>query len=438
MAFTLMINAFGQDTLELSFTAENSGQYVQLDSILIKNLTQKLDTILYTPDTVLVLVYNITSIIDNEFIEKNKFTISNNYPNPFTELSSINVYLPEKERIEIIIRDILGREVGYYESTLNTGYHKFTLYPGNEKFYLLTATVKGVSKSIKMINANNNTILASQCQIVYTTYDETSIKFKEQKAVNAFTFELGDELRYIGYANTEDEVNGSDVIEDVPLTSESYDFEITEGIPCLGLPSLIYGGQLYNTVQIGDQCWMKENLNIGIMIPRTEWSTENGITEKYCYNNDPVNCEIMGGFYQWDELMQYTTTEGVRGLCPMGWHIPTDDEWKSLEMYLGMSQQHADSVGYRGTDEASKMKTTSGWSYNGNGTNSSGYSALPGGYQNPDGSVVGLNELGYWWTSTASIVTNRSWVRVMTDNPKSYRYYFGKYCAFSVRCIKDD
>ena len=234
------------------------------------------------------------------------------------------------------------------------------------------------------------------------------------------------------------EVNGSNVTEDAPETSILYEFEITEGVPCPGIPTINYGDQLYNTVQIGNQCWMKENLNVGTMIPRTTWMTDDGILEKYCYNNDPANCDCYGGLYQWDEIMQYPSPVGTPDICPMGWHIPTDDEWKSLEMYLGMSQSHADSVGYRGTDEAKKMKTTTGWDYNGNGTNSSGFSALPGGFHYPDGSLWGLGGSGYWWSSTEyENNTNRSWARVMTDNDKAYRYYWVKSCGYSVRCVKD-
>ncbi len=433
---TMLINVYGQPTLELCFTAGFNEQWVSLDSILIKNLTKGVDTILYAPDTVLLLDF-ATSISNDRTIGKSNLTVSQNYPNPFTDRTTINIYLPEKEKIEIIIRDMLGRKVGFYESTLNGGNHTYTFYPGNEKFYLFTVIGEYESQTIKMLNANNNHKFAAKCKIVYTAYDETKMNFKYQKAVNNFVFEYGDNLRYFGFAKTIYEVKGSDVIEDAPQTSELYEFDITEGIPCLAIPTLTYGGQVYNTVQIGDQCWMKENLNIGNMIPRTNLMTDDGIIEKYCYNNNPSACEITGGLYQWDEMMQYTTTQGIRGICPMGWHLPTDDEWKSLEMHLGMSQTHADSVGYRGTDEAKKMKTISGWNYNGNGTNSSGFSSLPGGYHNPDGSVMGFGNLGYWW-STTEYNSNRSWVRVMTDNDKVYRYYFGKYCGFSVRCIKDN
>ena len=85
-------------------------------------------------------------------------------------------------------------------------------------------------------------------------------------------------------------------------------------------------GQEYSTVQIGSQCWMAENLNIGIMIPGANTMGNNEEIEKYCYNNDESNCDIYGGLYQWNEMMQYTTTPGVQGICPTG--LAFTDRWR--------------------------------------------------------------------------------------------------------------
>ncbi|MCP4252684.1 MAG: hypothetical protein GY775_04615 [Candidatus Scalindua sp.] len=96
-------------------------------------------------------------------------------------------------------------------------------------------------------------------------------------------------------------------------------------------------GNLYDTVQIGSQCWMAENLNVGTMVEGSMDQPYDTVIEKYCYRNILDNCNAYGGLYQWREMMQYVTTEGTQGICPTGWHIPTDAEWKTLEMYLGMS-----------------------------------------------------------------------------------------------------
>jgi len=87
-------------------------------------------------------------------------------------------------------------------------------------------------------------------------------------------------------------------------------------------------GQEYKAVMIGEQCWMAENLNIGTMVYGDQ--QDNGIIEKYCYNNDTTFCEEYGAFYQWHEMMNWTSDTAGQGICPQigNWHIPTDFEWK--------------------------------------------------------------------------------------------------------------
>jgi uncharacterized protein (TIGR02145 family) len=155
------------------------------------------------------------------------------------------------------------------------------------------------------------------------------------------------------------------------------------GTPCPGIPSISYGGQTYNTILIGNQCWLKENLNIGQMIDNVFSQTDNGVIEKYCYGNNPMNCGIYGGLYVWNEAMQYTTQPGSQGICPSGWHIPTDDEWKILEGNVdnlyGVGDPIWDNTGWRGFDAGKMIKSTSGWSSSGNGVDAFGFSALPAG-----------------------------------------------------------
>ena len=194
----------------------------------------------------------------------------------------------------------------------------------------------------------------------------------------------------------------------------------------------------YATVQIGTQCWMAENLNIGSPIAGTTNQTDNSTIEKYCYGDDDANCTTYGGLYQWNEMMQYVASgAGVQGICPDGWHIPTDGEWKTMEMQLGMSQSQADTDDWRGTDEGEKMKSTSGWYDNGNGTNISLFTALPGGYRYTDDDFYGLDHLGYWWSATANGSTY-AWGRLLSySTDKVSRYSLNKESGFSVRCLRD-
>lgn len=427
-------------TLELTYTATDNGQYIPLDSVFIENLTQGGDTILYAPDTILVLDY-ITGIGDNSTVGQQGISVSQNYPNPFSGQTTIYINVPEKEKIEISICDILGREVANYKNVLAQGNHSFIFHAGDEKYYLLTVTGQQTSRTIKMLNANHNTSIGGNCKIVHNEYANILTDFKSQKAINNFAFNLGDELRYTGYAITLNEVNGMDIIEDAPLTNKTYEFEITGGVPCPGIPTVSHGGQEYNTVLIGSQCWLKENLNIGNMINAGLDQQDNDTIEKYCYGNDPANCETYGGLYQWNEMMQYASAQGVQGICPPDWHLPTDEEWKQLEGEVdnlyGYPDPEWDATGWRGYDAGLNLKATNSWLNNGNGNDLFGFTALPGGYRKSTAIFVHLDFNAFYWASTINS-SYRRMRRLSYDEGKIYRYHYSKSYGFSVRCIKDD
>jgi uncharacterized protein (TIGR02145 family) len=209
----------------------------------------------------------------------------------------------------------------------------------------------------------------------------------------------------------------------------------------IGIKVADIDGNIYSTVKIGDQRWMAENLNVGTMIVGSGNQTDNAIIEKYCYNNDPANCTTYGALYQWNEMMEYVTTEGTQGVCPTGWHLPTDDEWKTLEIELGMTQPQADGTGPRGTDQGSQLAGNEPLWTNGlldqNGAfGSSGFTALPGGYRYTSGSFLNQSDVAAYWSSSESGGT--AWGRsLFYDNPKVGRVGYGKSLGFSVRCVQD-
>ena len=206
------------------------------------------------------------------------------------------------------------------------------------------------------------------------------------------------------------------------------------GAPCAGTPTVSYGGQTYNTVQIGTQCWLRENLNIGTMINGTMDQTNNGVIEKYCYNDDNSNCDIYGGLYQWDEVMQYVTTAGVQGICPSGWHIPTDAQWTSVTTFLGGEIVAGGKMKTTGTIEAG---TGLWYDPNYGATNESGFSAVPAGYRYYLGTFDGVGYFGYWWSSTEfSTYSARCWfMGCYNGNVNSYPYFKSE--GYSVRCLRD-
>jgi len=189
-------------------------------------------------------------------------------------------------------------------------------------------------------------------------------------------------------------------------------------------------GQKYQTVQIGTQCWMQQSLNIGLMINGSNNQTDNGAIEKYCYNNSEAKCTIYGGLYQWDEMMGYTTTAGIQGICPQGWYIPTDAEWTELTSFLG-----GESVAGGKMKEAGTVHWASP---NYGATNSSGFTGLANGYRYINGIFSAMSVVGYWWSSS-QYNSNNAWVRnLYFSNPEVERSNHNKeQHGFSVRCIKD-
>lgn len=174
-------------------------------------------------------------------------------------------------------------------------------------------------------------------------------------------------------------------------------------------------GQVYETVIIGNQIWFTENLN---------YETTNS----WWYDNSSANGNIYGRLYTWNASVI---------ACPDGWHLPSDEEWKTLEIYLGMSLSDADDTGWRGTDEGKKLKSSNGWFSGGNGTNEVDFTALSGGHRTANGTFDYFSNRGYWWTSTESISVSAFYRLLTYDSDSVYRNSGNKDYGFSVRCIKD-
>lgn len=196
-------------------------------------------------------------------------------------------------------------------------------------------------------------------------------------------------------------------------------------------------GQTYNIVTIGSQTWFAENLKY---LPSVSPSSGGSFTDPYYYVYDYQGTNVSeakatseyqtyGVLYNWPAAIN---------ACPSGWHLPSDEEWKTLEMHLGMSQSEADDTGWRGTDEGKKLKSTSGWSSNGNGTDEVGFSALPGGHRYIYGYFGNLlGNAGYWWSASES-GSGAEWTRhLYYNNDEVVRYSYSKAFGFSVRCLKD-
>jgi uncharacterized protein (TIGR02145 family) len=197
-------------------------------------------------------------------------------------------------------------------------------------------------------------------------------------------------------------------------------------------------GNLYLCVNIGNQWWMAKNLSVahyrnGDAIPNERNnSTWAGLsTGAYCTYNDGYG-SFYGKLYNW-----YAVSDN-REIAPVGWHVPTDDEWKELERYLGMNQTQVNVTGWRGTDEGDKLKEadTTHWISPSAGNNSSGFLAIPGGYCDYNGYFHNMGYYGRWWSSTEA--SSGAWERGLSfNNSQVGRYFYDKHYGFSIRCIRD-
>jgi len=202
-------------------------------------------------------------------------------------------------------------------------------------------------------------------------------------------------------------------------------------------------GNVYNTIRIGNQLWTMENLKVtryrngDPIFNLTDNNTlEDPSAGALCaYDNDTNNVAIYGYLYNGFAV------EDSRNLAPKGWHVPTDEEWKVLEMHLGMSQSVVDEKDYRGTDEGGQLKETGTvhWnSPNTGATNESKFSALPGGYRyDYDGAFGGLNTNAGFWNSTEENSTHLGYRYLAYDRSNNLRSTRDKACWFSVRLIWD-
>ncbi len=197
-----------------------------------------------------------------------------------------------------------------------------------------------------------------------------------------------------------------------------------------------YDTCIYNTVQIGAQCWMQENMNIGTMINGANGGsngdgnmTDNHIMEKYCTNNDYTNCTIYGGLYQWDEAMQYITTESARGICPAGWHIPSDAEQNTLDQYLTDPPNTCDAnrTDYDCLHAGAKLKKEGGTSH---------FNAVFPGIRTLNGSFYG--EIYYTTFISSSLNGPLPYLRQLYVTPNVYRGTSQRGYGNSVRCIEDN
>jgi len=202
---------------------------------------------------------------------------------------------------------------------------------------------------------------------------------------------------------------------------------------CARVTSVVYQGKTYNTVLIGNQCWFKDNLNVGTKINSSVKASNDTKIEKYCFNDISSNCDTYGGLYLWKEAMKYIQASSNQGICPDGWHIPTDVEFQTL---IDFVDGNSNALKDEGIGDPVNYPA-------GVGTNTSGFTGYFGGSywqfitENQGEEWDGLGGFGAWWSSTqvadneAQYLGFNEWADNMFWGGRNMDW--GK----SIRCLKD-
>jgi uncharacterized protein (TIGR02145 family) len=418
MLATSLLNLQAQDYL-ISFAG--SGASTTVDSVKIENLSQGTKLKMKGSDKLHLM--GSTGIETTTVNEAGKITF---YPNPMKDFARMQLVLPVSGETLITLYDISGRTISQTRDFLSTGKHTYGIQGIKEGIYFVRVNNGKYSCAGRLISTGSQT---NGAKIVYENTIALNEKQSDSKGANeekVMQYITGDRLLLKGISTIH-----STIVTDVPAASKTITFNF---IPCTDKD-----GNNYSIVQIGSdkgsddskavQTWMAENLkttkiNDGTPIDNiTDASAWSSLyTPAYCiYDNNSANKNLYGVLYNW-----YAVQTGK--LCPSGWHVFTDDDWKTLEKNIP------------GDFDANRLKETgtAHWpAPNSSSTNATGFTALPGGHRTNLGSFLAKGSNGQFWSSTEYSYTN-AWNRGITyEFSEVLRKDNSKICGYSVRCLKD-
>ena len=458
LSFSALLQA---QTVTISFSGrDTSNHYLRLDRVDVKNLAEGWQETLLWPDTVLTMHVG-TGINDAGDLASSALQLSASSANPFHGTTTADLVVKEAGKVTMEITDISGRNVASLrETTLQPGTHHLRITLSATGIYFLTARMQSASASLKLVNSSEGGLNT----IEHTGFAPT---FTTSKGSTNNAFHLGDPLEYIGYANIIGIEMESGHILDAPNASHSslLQFPYATGNydtqPCPSSPTVTdQDGNVYNTVIIGNQCWMKENLRVthysnGEAIPMGD-STSITLPYRYCPDDNAANVAIFGYLYNWPAVMHGaassdTNPSGVQGVCPKGWHMPSHAEWEQLASYVGsQSAYQCDNSSFKNA-KALASQTTWYFSmydpcspgYNPSTNNATGFSAITAGCYGNTGSnyhiYLGFGTNAQFWSTTRTgcheyiYSTHISHSNIMVSPSISSDMHEG----FSVRCIRN-
>ncbi|HOZ30110.1 MAG TPA: FISUMP domain-containing protein [Bacteroidales bacterium] len=453
LLFILLISiytvSYSQDVI-IYVQAKHENTPVELDTIIIENLNNGSIANLYD----LPVEHTNYEINLSQGAEVNSISQSN-VSNPCFRVianeigfCSFNITSNNPNSLNVELFDIKGQLLYSANSQLNSGVNAFEFQHGYSGLCILKLTTENDVYSIKTVGDGY-----SATGLINTNAQENDVLISFKSIKSEFTYNLGDTIKI-----TAKKLNyHSNTIVIKPENNENYKIYIS--CPCSGIPTVTdYDGNIYNTVQIGNQCWMKENMNTTHYADGTEILDGTGVPDgagqatqfKYYFNyaDNPANALICGKLYTWAATINgyvtdnYDLESGVRkGICPDGWHVPSDEEWLELEMYVDDSISLPDFNGERGVDVGIKLKSFMIWQDSILNTNMYGFSIIPCGqktysYLNSSYDFSDLNTRSIFWTATANCGGGALRAFIL-NSTKSSRGCQNPSHGYSVRCIKD-
>ena len=408
------LNANAQNFL---ITFAGTGGSTTVNTVIVENLRTGI-TITLNGDDVLQLTTTVgISDLENEKSSRIKI-----YPNPMTEKSKLLITAPYAGDAIISVSDITGKIVTHIRSNLENYPQEFTLSGLKNGLYIVNVKGNTYQFSGKLLSSGKSTGPAVIEKVGDKIDVDKQVSVMDTKGVQAdvdMDYTMGDIIKFTGISGIYSTVVTSILDADKTIT---FNF-----IPCTDGDN-----NNYPVVEIGTQIWMEENLkttkyNDEAEIPykpvANEWKALS--SPGYCwYDNDAAaNKDIYGALYNW-----YAATNS--GICPSGWHVPAHTEWTTLINYLGNNIVAGGKLKETGTKHWNSPNTDA--------TNESGFTGLPSGWRNQDGTFlyIGMNEA--WW-STTEYDTDYAYERGLNyESGQAFSVSFNpKKNGYSVRCVKD-
>ena len=365
----------------------------------------------------------------------------------------VKVFSQNDEKVQLKLLDLNGKIVANYEGMLHAGENLFSLSVASPQTYIFSVQTSTGVQSLKLENVGRG----GSNSIAYKD-NNPSYCLKNDRGTSSHAFELGDLMQYTAFVTMGEEQKVSTPVTQIQDETELVllifdDIDFTDGAPCPGNATVSdLNGNVYPTVWIGNQCWMKENLRTtlqadGTEIPSIHYNSFSSPI-RYFPDNDSNNVASYGYLYNYYATMNLANPNGQRGICPAGWHVPSVSDWEQLIAYVS-----SNSVYFCNGDSANISKAladSTGWmniasqscspGFNQSANNATGFSARGAGFYEPRNPSM-FNNYCNFWTSTENTLWD-NWQFAYEYHLNYINFGIGKYDgrrnkANSVRCVRD-